>query len=240
MNLLPSLFHLREYAAPAEWRHATRELCDSVLARILERPPTEESWLALQELMGAWPDPAAVEEWVDRVEPRVDRWPWRSRQSILGQPHTRGEKSCVYRLVGYLHITDVEDAGGYKLRRWSRNKHWENLKGVGLFKVETEAEHLAAFLASPYLRGLCSLQLKALDPLSGQLGVMFGASELPDLKELELISLGLKVDDLLDLAATRVGAQLRVLHCTHNYLYERDEKVIADAFPRLDRLVVAR
>lgn len=237
MDFNPYIYHLSNYASRDQWQNVTAELCREVISKILDNAPTKESWLALQELFGAWPQADDVTQWVTDLEPQIEHWPWNMRHSILGQQHTRGEKQCVYRLVGYLHIENIED-GGPKLRKWCQNRHWKNLKGISLYKVETEAEDLAVFLQSPFLRQLEMLELRVLDSLSGKLGILFENAELQQLRELSLLSLNLCSGDLVALNQTMLGRQLINLNLSGNFIHDHDLPLLLNpaSFTKLEIL----
>ena len=221
MDFSPYIYHLGCYASQDQWRHVTADLCRQVISKIMDDAATQESWFALQELLGAWPDADDIAQWVAELESRIDHWPWKMRHSVLGQPHTRADKQCVYRLVGYLHIENIED-GGPKLRNWCQNPNWQNLKGIGLYKVDAETEDLAAFLQSPYLSQLETLELRSLDSLSGELGIVFQHTRLLQLTELNLLSLNLRSEDLAVLDRIGLGRQLAKLNLSGNFIHDHD------------------
>ena len=237
MNFNPYIYHLGQYAARDQWQNTTRELCLEVMAKILDTTPTKESWLALQELLGAWPETDDVMQWVADLEPGIRHWPWRMRHSILGQQHTREGRECVYRLVGYLHIENIED-GGPKLRKWCQDENWQNLKGISLYKVEAEAEDLAKFLQSPYLKQLELLELRVLDSLSRKLGILFGRAQLLRLSELRLLSLNLISIDLATLKQASISQQLISLNISGNFIHDHDLPLLLDSasFASMQRL----
>lgn len=238
MDISLHIYYLTKYAEKTQWQNATAELCQKVLSDILNESPSEESWLAVLELLGAWPNIDDIKLWVAELESQVDRWPWRVRQTILGQQHVRGNKQCVYQLVGFLKINNIEDTSGFKLEQWSQNEYWKNLKGVSLFKVETEAMHLAHFLSSKYLQNLHTLELKTLDTLSGKLDRVFGNVQLLDLKELNLISLCLKSSDISILSNTSIAKQIALLDLSGNFIYDADLPLLLNSvtFPNLEIL----
>ncbi len=232
---------LREYATKEQWRNGSLELCQRVINAILSAPPTEKSWKTLLELFSAWPNTRDIHQWVDELEPQINHWSWQMRQSLLGQKHTRGDKRCVYRLVGHLQIQNIEDTTGQKLRKWSQNADLENLKGVSLFRVETQAEDLSTFLKSPYLKNLHTVELKTLNPLGNKLGVVFGDIQLNQLRELIVSSLDLTGNGIVDLSQTSLSQNLTSLNLSRNFIYDKDLPSILKtaAFPNLKTLDVS-
>lgn len=222
MNISHHIYYLNKYAGNDQWRDATVELCQKVMSKILLEPPTEESWMAILELFAAWFNIDDIRRWVAELEPQITRWPWSMRKSILGQQHTRGEKQCVYTLVGSLQISNIDDTSGYKLSQWGQIEFWENLKGISLFKVDCDAEHIAKFLNSRHLQKIHALELKTLDALSGKINILFDEINIPPLQELRLINLCLKLSDFRALCNTFTGKNLALLDISNNFVYDKD------------------
>lgn len=241
MDISLQTYYLKEYATKEQWQHSSLELCQRVIQTIFSTPPTENSWKALLELFAAWSNTRDIHQWVDDLEPQINHWSWKMRQSLLGQKHTRGDKKCVYRLVGYLHIQNVEDTTGQKLRQWSQNANWQNLKGISLYKVETQAEDISTFLKSHYLQNLHALELKALDPLDNQISIVFNDIQLNHLRELVVRSLALTVKDIIDLSHTSLSQHLTLLDISSNFIYDKDLPSIltSAAFPNLKTLNIS-
>lgn len=239
-NIAAHIYHLKAYCKGVEWHSVTTEAALDAATQLLALPATENSWNALMELFAAWPDIDDIKNWVKQIEPQINHWPWKLRKSILGQAQTRAEKSCVYRLVGTLIITDCEDLSGHKLRQWSKNEDWSNLKGMVLRKVETEAEHLHAFLASPYLKKLHSIELSVMGSLSTKLPQIFNNLQFSSLNELRLVSLNLTPADVQDINQSTFGSQLKLLDLSSNFVNGKDLAAMfgAGRFPSLQTLVV--
>ncbi len=241
MDMSLQTYYLTDYATKEQWQNSSIELCQRVIQTIFSTPPTENSWKALLELFAAWSNIRDIHQWVDDLEPQINHWHWKMRQSLLGQKHTRGDKKCVYRLVAYLYIQNVEDTTGQKLRQWSRNANWQNLKGISLYKVETQAEDISTFLKSQYLQNLYTLELKSLNPLGNQIGILFNDIQLNHLKELIVRSLNLTVKDIIDLSHNSLSQQLTLLDLSSNVIYDQDLPSIltSAAFPNLKTLNIS-
>ena len=240
VNISGQIHLLTGYTDRDQWQNADVALCRKVIERILRAPATEDSWLALLELFSAWPDAEDIRAWVDELEPKIAHWPWTVRQSTLGQQQTRGDKQVVYRLVGHLHIRNIDDSSGLKLARWGQNPHWRNLQGLTLYKVEICAADLARFLSLPGINHLQQLELVALDSLHGDIATLF-AEPMPTLTSLKLASLGLNNADLVALQKCSIGPQLTSLDLSSNHLGPRDLDLLLspDAFAALEWLSVA-
>ena len=238
MNLFVSTNLLRAYAEKGEWENATARLCHGVLKQIITAGPTPQHWQTLLELFAIWPQANDVQAWVKEIEPQVTEWPWQLRKCVLGHQATRGAKQSVYRLVGHLIIDNIEDLYGQKMARWAEIEHWQNLRGLTLFKVETEPNYLAALTQSPFLQGLASLELKVLDSLSGGMEVMFDNNPLPNLQTLSLISVGLIGNDIKALIKTAPAKHISALNLAGNYLNSDDLPILLApaAFPNLQIL----
>ena len=239
-NIAAHIHHLKTYTPNLNWRAATSEICSRAIKELLRLPPTTETWEALLELFAAWPHIDDVHNWVNELEPQIHHWPWRLRKSILGQAQTRAEKSCVYRLVGILTITDCEDLSGQKLRQWSGNKDWSNLQGIELRKVETEIVHLHTFFSSPYLKQLRSIELNAMESLSTKLLQIFDKIQFPNLVELRLVSLNLTSNDVRDLNQMTFGSNLTLLDLSSNFINGKDVVTMLGngQLPSLQTLVI--
>lgn len=238
MNLFVSTSLLRPYAKRSEWEAASPELCRRVLGQIIAAGPSAENWQALLELLAVWPVATDVQAWVREIEGEVSGWPWRLRECLLGHRATLAGKACVFRLVGMLTIDKVEDLYGQQVARWAQHEAWQNLRGLSLVNVETEADHLAVLTAGRYLQGLVHLELKNLDSLSGGIPVMFGAEQLPDLRELALVSVGLLGADIEALGKAALARHISSLNLSGNYLNSTDLGLLLDpaVFPELQTL----
>lgn len=241
MDISLYTYYLKDYAEKKQWQNATLELCQNVIGTIFSTPPTEKSWLTLLELFAAWPNATDINQWVIELEPKIGHWPWKMRESILGQKQTRGDKNRVYRLIGYLHIREMEDLYGQKLVRWSQDENWKNLKGISLHKVETEAGYLSTFLQSPYLQNLHTLNLTSLDSLGDQMGTVFNNTQLPYIRELILRSLCLTIKDVITLSSLYLSHQISVLDISSNFIYGKDLSTILnpESFPNLEILNIS-
>jgi hypothetical protein len=222
MNIFSSTDLLRHYAERSDWEDASPALCHRVLRQILADGPAAECWHALLELLAIWPVATDVQSWVEEIEAQVAGWPWRIRECILGHRATRGDKQIAYRLIGRLIIDKIEDLYGNKFKQWAQNENWLNLRGLSLVNVETEPKYLAFLTGSPYLQGIVSLKLKTLDSLSGGIDVMFGNNQLPNLRELALISVELVGDDIDALRQVSFAKHLSSLNLSGNYLNSTD------------------
>ena len=85
MDISLHTHYLKEYAKKEQWQNSTLELCQSVIRAILSTSATEKTWQALLELFAAWPNAADINQWVVELEPQINHWPWRMRQSTLVQ-----------------------------------------------------------------------------------------------------------------------------------------------------------
>lgn len=237
-NIAAQAHHLKNFSDSNNLQAITSEQSFDIIKNILKATPTSISWNALLELFAAWPDTTDIKSWVSYLEERRDHWPWHLRQSILGQAQTQNEKNCVYRLVGQLMISNVDDSTGQQSNSWSENKNWENLQGISLYKVETEVEYVNNLLASPHLQNLQTLELKTLGAYTQKIGLLFNNLQLPKLRELHVISLGLQAADILEIGKAPLAKQLTLLDISSNYIATKDLEFILDpkTFPNLETI----
>lgn len=242
MDLYSTTHFLRDFISPERLRSASADEAWHMVEELCQKPASEETWNALLELMGAWPAAADVERWVEALEPKIDHWAWRLRESTLGQRHTQGDKACVCRLIGFLKIGKIDDSTGQKFRRWTGHSEWQNLRGLRLYDLEVEHEALRAFFASPYRERLEELIVQDIGRQTGAMRRLFADASLGALTDLRLISLDLRKSDLLELAELPFSGQLRLLDISGNFVYSRDllEILQPDAFPGLEVLVVGQ
>ena len=240
MNLLPRLYRLRQWAAPERWQDADKVLADEVLQQLLLAPASAESWQALLELFAVWPTEADVRAWVQWLEPLITHWPAEMRTSVLGQAQTRAGKSCVFRLLARLDIERIDDDSGMRLIGWSANPDWSNLQSLSLYKVESPASQLGAFLAGAGLRQLQHLELRSCPSLGGHLNAFFAAQALPPLQKLGLIGCDLAASDLDALAHSAIAASLLALELSGNFFGAGAVVAMLEKcrFARLERLVL--
>ena len=237
-NILYKIHFLKNYAEKSDWQNVSFELCHQVLMKIVEDGPSKDSWLALMELLGVWPVATEVQAWVQQIEVQVTAWPWQLRKVFLGGLATRGDKNIVYRLVGQLEISHIEDLFGWKFQQWSQYENWKNLRGLQLFKIESWAKCLKPLTTSPFLQELQLLKFTVVDDLRGNLDVLFSDGVLPHLRELGLISAMLDSKDIDVLSQTSLAQHISSLDLSSNFLKLEDlSKILkAGAFPNLKTL----
>lgn len=217
IDLLPQLSRLRQWAPAERWRDADKALADEVLQQILLAPASVQSWKALMELCAAWPVEADIAQWVQWLEPLITHWPAALRSSVLGQAQTRAGKSCVYRLLARLEIEHIDDDSGMRLIGWSANPDWRNLQSLSLYRIESPAAQLGAFLAGTGLRQLQQLELRSCPSLGGHLHAFFANQALPPLQKLALTGCDLAASDLDALAESAMAASLLELELSGNF-----------------------
>jgi hypothetical protein len=215
--------------------------CRSAIGKILAAPPTRDSWSALLELLAVWPDADEIGRWVKIIEPKRNHWPWRMRESYLGQAHTQGEKGAVYLLVGYLHIAKMDDLFGEKLARWGEDPNWHNLLGLCLSRLDTDAQAINRLLESPNLCQLEELRISAVEGLNGEMLKLFADAGLSRLEILGLVSLDLGALDILDLATKPFSRTIRKLDISANHITGKDLSMILSngRFPNLESLDIS-
>ncbi len=226
---------MQAYASKADWQTADPAFCRNILEQVRSGEPGEAAWQMVVDLLGAWPEVEEVSAWVRDLEPDLLKWPWQIRTAQLGQNAFRNGKLDVYRLVGYLYISKIEDTFGQKLRRWAANPHWVNLRGLHFFQVETDPQYLAELTASPYLQGLEMLSFQVVDHLRGGLDLIFAEGRLPHLRDLRLRGLDLTNDDFQTLLSLPICQQIESLDLRGNLISPDELEQLFDEklFPEL-------
>jgi len=241
MNILPSVQCLRDFGTAEELKTMDLALGQELIDRILRSAATDQSWMALMELFGAWPNETEVCGWVSYVTASKGHWPWRMRESYLGQPHTRGEKGCVFELVGYLYIDRVEDLYGYKLKEWSQNPAWRNLRGLGLSKMEAPFESIGQMIANPHLAELEELKLTNMTGIDSHMKNALGGAKQSKISCLGFLSCDLTHRGIVTLADMAISNSVQHLMVPGNFVsaHEFADLLESGRFPCLETLDVS-
>jgi len=241
-NIYKTTDYLNNYADVSELKKASAALCQQILFKIANDAPSKQGWKALLEVLAVWPVVADVQKWVSLIEPQITTWPWELREYYLGNRATQHGKGIVYRLIGLLKIDRIKDPIGNKLKRWSQQNHWVNLRGLHLRRIESEAQYLRWLISSPYLQGLQLLELINVEGIHGHIEPLFASHDLPKLRELGLYNLSLESEDIQQLCRIPQAQQITALHLSRNLFGSSDAALsnILDptSFPNLKTLTL--
>jgi hypothetical protein len=168
-----------------------------LLAEILSKGPSKETWEAICELFALWPENAAKARYLDLAEQELSSWDDRLRfaQSDSGFLYDGERLSSLARLVKSIEIYRREQRGAAELYAIATSEYATRLTCLSIWRSEV-SEAWQALVESPYLANLQHLHISKTVVLDTDKRRLLQSSGFARLRCLKLIDVGLTHESL--------------------------------------------
>jgi hypothetical protein len=165
-----------------------------LLREILQRPPSEATWLALWELFATWPDGRSRTRYLEVALEMLATWPDKLRfmyssNSLL---YDGQGLSVLARLVRSIEIYRREEQGSGELFAIASSEYSAELTHLSILHSETNARAWQALVESTHLSNLRHLHISKTVLHESEVASLLLNSRLLRLQCLKLIDVGLR------------------------------------------------
>jgi hypothetical protein len=169
-----------------------------LLLELLEQNQSEATWLAICELLAAWPEGEEKDDALAVADRALDSWDDRLRRlSSAWRYLYAGEGlASLVRLVRSIDLYRREENGSHELWTIVNSERVQNLRYLTVYRSELASPTVRALSDSPYLANLQYLEIRRTSLFGEDLQYLLQAKGLPNLTSLRLVNVGLTHEHL--------------------------------------------